>query len=223
MSKSNESVLQLSILEEEYEELLLQYKQTYQEYINALKGSSRNFLIANSSKYVGLQNINQVVTADQTICRDLCYSTALCNGANYDSTTRNCSLFNNAATSPISSGAVSDFAIYLNIKELNDRLNQLNLKLVEKNKNIFDFIKKSETHYNEDRSDMNNLTTTLETNYINLYDEKQKINNLLHEFESYIEKDVSTKTEANRNYIIYVLLFFILIIILIILIKTIML
>lgn len=223
MSKSNENVLQLSILEQEYEALLLQYKQTYQQYIDALKGTALTFSIARNSKYVGLQNINTVVTANETKCKDLCYSTKLCNGANYDSVTRNCSLFSNAGASPISSGKVSDYAIYSNIKKLNDDLNQMNLKLLELNNKIFKLIKNTSANYNKDRADMGSLTTKIESNYINLYDEKEKINNLLHEFETYIEKDVSTKTEANRNYTIYVLLFFLLIIIFIILIKTIML
>ena len=223
MSKTNENVLQLSILEQQYEALLLDYKQTYQQYLDALKGTSPQLKIASTSKYVGLPVLNQVVTADQNKCRDLCYATNLCNGANYDSVTTNCSLFSNAAFSPISPGNVSDFAIYSNIKDLNVKLNELNVKLVEINSKIFQLIKSSNTDYNKDRSNITSVSTNLENKSQILYDEKQNINNLLHEFETYIEKDVSTKTEANRKYMIYVLLFCILIFILMIFIKTIML
>jgi hypothetical protein len=222
MSTTTQNVLKLSILEREYEELLLQYKQIYDAYILALKGTSLTFSIASNSKYVGLTNINNVVTANPTQCKETCSATKLCNGANYNSVTRNCSLFSNAGVSPISPGMVTDFAIYSNIKKLNDDLNILNTQLVDKNNRIFELIKTTEINYKNDRLDMGSLNSRIETNYMNLYDEKQKINNLLDEFETYIEKDVSTKTEANRNYIIYVLLFFILIVILIILIKTIM-
>lgn len=223
MSTTNEKVLQLSILENEYEDLLLQNKQKYQEYITALKGPALTFTIAGNSKYAGLETINNVVAANETLCKEKCSSTNLCNGANYNSITKNCSLFSNAALSPIIPGTVTEFAIYSNIKKLYDELNLLNSQLVDKNKKIFQLIKESEMNYKNDRSEMYNSNKKLEQNYMDLYDEKEKIDNLLDEFETYIEKDVSTKTEANRNYIIYVLLFFILIVILIILIKTIML
>jgi t-SNARE complex subunit (syntaxin) len=94
------------------------------------------------------------------------------------------------------------------------------MKLVEKNTDIFALIKSSETMYQNDRTKMEGKTKELEENYKQLYNQQQNVNKVLLEFESYIEKDVSTKKEANRNYIIYVLLFFILIVILLILIKT---
>lgn len=220
MSKISDNVVQLALLDKEYDELMLSYKSIYDEYIASLRESAQTLLILKSSKYNGLQNLSQQVTANENECKTLCSSTKLCNGANYSSSTKNCSLFSNATYSSISQGSDNEFAIYSNIKELNHKLNEINLKLLEKNKAIFTLIKDSESGYNKTRSEMTTLTQTLENNYKTLYDEKQKINNLLDEFETYIEKDVSTKTEANRNYIIYILLFFILIILLVILIKT---
>ena len=221
MSTPNETILQTSILE--YQSLLSEYQTKYNAYISALTGNSLTFTIANKSKYANLNTISNVVVANQSLCKDKCSSTNLCNGANYNSDTQECSLFGNAAISPILSGTDTEFAIYSNIKTLHDELVGLNIKLLDKNQEIFELINEDENNYNADRSEIDVNNANIEQNYIELYNEKEKINNLFHEFETYIEKDVSTKTEANRNYIIYVLLFFILIVIFIILIKTIML
>jgi Flp pilus assembly protein TadG len=168
MSTTNEKVLQLSILENEYEDLLLQNKQKYQEYITALKGPALTFSIAENSKYVGLATINNVVAANQTLCKQKCSSTNLCNGANYNSVTKNCALFSNAAFSPVIPGTVTEFAIYSNIKKLYDELNLLNSQLVDKNNKIFQLIKESEMNYKNDRSEMESSNRKIEQNYMNL-------------------------------------------------------
>ena len=174
MSKSNENVLKLSILEKEYETLLLQYELMYDEYIDALKGNALNFEIAKSSKYVGLKNLNEVTAANENDCRYLCYDNDLCDGANYDSVKRKCSLFSNSGKSQISAGKVSDFAIYSNIKTLNEKLNVLNLKLVEITNKIFKIVKTSSSDYKNNRGTLAGLTKQIKTNYERLNDDKKR-------------------------------------------------
>lgn len=221
MPENNDNVLQLSTLEGEYNSLLSDYKDKYAAYINVLKNASLRLAIKNSSKYVGvgLQTIKQETTTNETGCKDLCYATNLCDGANYDKIISKCSLFSNASSSSIASGTTNDFAIYNNIKKLHDELTELNSRLVQKNNQIFALIDQLETIYNQDMSKITTTTTKIEDNYLKLYDEKEKLDNLLQEFETYIEKDVSTKTQANQKYMIYVLLICVLIIIFILFIK----
>jgi hypothetical protein len=211
-------------MEQEYKNLLLQYNETYENYIIAIKDTTQKLFTAKLSKYAGLTELGtstSEVTAGDCLkkCKDK--TTPLCTAANYNSFTKNCALYNNVNNLPYFPGGENDIAIFTSdVDKLKANLDELNMKLVEKNTDIFALIKSSETMYQNDRTKMEGKTKELEENYKQLYNQQQNVNKVLLEFESYIEKDVSTKKEANRNYIIYVLLFFILIVILLILIKT---
>ena len=138
----NNGVLDLDVLEQDFNQKLILYKQAYADYIGSLRSTTNDFIIKSDSIIIPSSTLlgTSVTTATSIAeCKALCSSNALCKGANFTNTP-SCQLYSTAlGTSDVDintdsshkyTAIISSKSEYLNkIKLLNDQLIALNTQI----------------------------------------------------------------------------------------------
>ena len=105
---------QFQNLNSEFNSLLTQYKDTYQNYINALNTNNINLTTVPNTSFVGTSNINTLSNSTITSCKTACSTNTSCTGATFNSDLNTCILSNGTGSliSTNQSIAIVQEAIY---------------------------------------------------------------------------------------------------------------
>ena len=197
-------ILNISLLETEYNNTLTQYQQAYQNYINDLtksKTNAKTFNTLNGRTFWGDSGIRQFSTNDINVCKASCASLSSCSGATFNSSKNTCWL--RSGDGEIVPGLQTDNAIIPDIVQSSNILKSLNSKLMDINTQIINLIKSSKDNYTTQFNTRHNLDTQLQQNYNNLILEQNHVNNIIHETENLNELNNNAMMVINRNYLIY--------------------
>ena len=206
-------ILNISLLETEYNNTLTQYQQAYQNYINDLKNKQTNtksFNTLNGRTFWGDSGLQQLSTNDINVCKASCASLSSCSGATFNSSKNTCWL--RSGDGEIVPGLTTDTAIIPDIVQSSNILKNLNNKLIDINTQIINLIQSSKEKYTTQINTRNNLDTQLQQNYNNLIIEQAHVNKIINETQNLNELNNNSMIVINRYYLIYTLLMVIFII-----------
>jgi len=141
VDKVESSILNLETLEAEFDLVMTQYKQAYLDYINSLQTKTTNnnkkeFSVIQGKRFWGTSGIKDIVVNKVEECQAACAEDMKCSGATFNSSSGYCwlrsgsgsvSISNNNNESAIMPTLSQDIN---NLKELNDRLMELNSKII---------------------------------------------------------------------------------------------
>ena len=95
------SLLQIEALENDFNLVMMEYEQAYQNYIN-IKNSDSSYNYIQSRFLIGGTNIVDSSSSDVSGCMTLCSNNTSCTGANYNTNNKSCILKSGILTASIS-------------------------------------------------------------------------------------------------------------------------
>lgn len=211
MNSSSSASLQLASLEKEYNVILSQYNQVYQEYITTLKGgdngSGKFSKFLQTKGYTYLNSAPPLKTSYSTSvsnCQTLCQATSACNGATFYPNKNSCVLVQGEGI--LSQGLESDVAIYPIVKKYYAKLSGLNSKLTDINNQMMSINNANYSNYENDKYNTQELKSKLLHNYDTLTIERNKVNDVFDEYETYLQQINVGGNEVQKNYTNYFIL-----------------
>jgi len=204
----------LTSLSDQYNSMLRQYQQTYQNYIqNSHKNS--HLVTVNDSAFWGNSGISQRSQPSVHDCLNSCKNQSSCSGATYNHSDQSCYLRSgngNIISSPDKTAIISQSLQYsYQLKNLNQQL----LNIQQQIKNQLEQSYSNVQNISTQQQDKNKI---IDHNHDILQEDRDKIEQMIHEFELLNAADKNSQivvTQEYSRYIVYLLiaiLFFILVI-----------
>jgi len=222
-NKEKSVVLSLEYLNKLYQNLLTEYQQAVADYISYLQQNDNQQLskINDSFTYIkgqsfwGTNSIKSFASNSLQQCSATCSTTAGCSGATFNPDKNMCWLRKgDGQTIPALS---NDYAIVHEGKHLLMKVYFLNKQLSDINKKIQYQLNNSTTLYNDEVYKRKEYTKQLVQNFSQLLSEREKIKEVVNDYEKLNKKENEGSIMINQNYYSFILLLFLVIIVIIIL------
>jgi hypothetical protein len=150
-------------------------------------------------------------------CQALCSTTNGCSGATYNETTTICSL--RKGDGDIMTGSSADYSIVPKAKRLLKIVQNINDKLTRVNEKIQKMSQPVENQFNLEAEQRSSSNTDLMNQYKNLVGERDKIQQMLNEYQTLDEQQVQGNIHISQNYYSFILLMFLAILVIFLLYK----
>ena len=220
--ESNSIVLDLESLSAQYRNYLIEYQQAVANYVNFLKQNNSNSSMstANGSAYWGTSSVGENVSQSLQQCEASCANTASCTGATFNPPNNgqvNC--FLRGGSGNLSPGTNNDYAIVPTATMLLLIVQNLNQQLTDVNSQIQQKTNAGQPLFNEQSEQRGAQTFELIGQFIQLNEEREKINQMLDEYQTLDQQQTQGDIMINQNYYSFLLLLGLAIVILIMLYK----
>ena len=220
--KSNSTVLDLETLTKNYQNLLIEYRQAVLNYVNYVKeqGSAQTMVTIKGTAYWGTGGITQNNSTSLNECKASCVKTDGCTGATFNSTDYEqpmCWLRSGIST--VAAGKDGDNAIVNKAQYLLSIVQGINKKLIVANEQILSKQKEGAPLYASNVQESQEQNSTLIDKYTILTADRDKISQMMNEYQTLEEQQNQGNIKVNQNYYSYILLFGLAIIIIFMLIK----
>lgn len=181
---------QLEVLSNQFNSLLTQYQNTYQDFTNS---STSSFVSVPNTAYVGGTNLNVIQNSNINSCISSCESTASCSGATFSDAQNSCTLSSGTGNiiSSTNQSAIVQQALYYSYQ-----LQQLNQQLSSVNSSMMALSKSSQDSYNKNQTQTNANNAALEQNYNTLESERGEIEKIIKQYET-----LSTAYDSGTIYV----------------------
>jgi len=169
-----------------------------------------------NATYWGTGPIAQNNLATVQECSASCASTNGCTGATFnatDSAQPMCWL--RSGDAEVTGGKDSDYAIVPKGKQLLMILQKINMRLSEINQQIRTLTQNNQETYGSQTSDRKTNMAELARQYIELNEEREKINNSINDYQTLDQQQIQGDLTANKNYYSFVLLLILAVVIII--------
>jgi len=211
------STPELQNLNDQFNSILSEYQNTYQEYIKIINSDSNDLMIVKDFMYNGGSSISEkskIVYGNR--CLELCQNTELCTGANYDKRRKKCSLISGDGNLIELKGnkAIVQKGLYYSYK-----LQQLNNELMQLNKQISTNVSTSSSVYQQNQQQQMTQTQAIEQNYQVLEAEREHINEMVSQYQTLQEATSDGEINVTMYYYNYIILAFIVFLLVLLLIK----
>ena len=215
-------VLDLESLSAQYKNYLIEYQQAVANYVNFLKHppSNSSMSTVNGSSYWGTSSVGENVSQTLQQCEASCANTAGCTGATFNPPNNgqvNC--FLRGGDSNLSPGSDNDYAILPTATMLLLIVKNINQQLTDVNSQIQQKTNAGQPLYDEQSEQRGLQTFELIGQFIQLNQEREKINQVLNEYQTLDQAQTQGDIMINQNYYSFLLLLGLAIVILIILYK----
>lgn len=120
------SLLEIEALENEFNLIMMEYEQAYQNYLN-IKNSDSSYNYIQSRVLLGGTDILDSSSSDVTGCMTLCSNNTSCTGANYNTNNKSCILKSGVLTASITHD--TNYAIITQISQITNVLRELSQQL----------------------------------------------------------------------------------------------
>jgi len=229
--ETNAITMTLENLTLQYNNLLTSYKQALANYINYINESgtkkgkaAKQYVTIPGQAYWGTgQASSQAVYSNlNTIneCEALCSSTKDCVGATFNSTHYDTPLcWLRSGESKVIQGIETDTAIVPKGLQLLTTMEQLNTQLTAVNKQIYENINSAQPLYNSESVLRKEKAQLLMNNYKQLMLERDKIDEMVNEYQTLDHAQVQQEIKINQNYYSFFILLALVLIIIFILYK----
>ena len=225
--KSRSIVLDLETLTKNYQNLLIEYQQAVLNYINYVKeaqssdiNSAQSMVTIKGTAYWGTEGITQNNSNSLNECKASCIKTDGCIGATFNSTDYEqpmCWL--RSGISKVAAGKDGDYAIVNNAQYLLSIVEGLNEKLITINEKILTKQKDGQPLYDSNLQESQVQNSALVDKYKSLTADRDKISQLMNEYQTLDEQQNQGTIKINQNYYSYILLLGLAIVVIFILIK----
>jgi hypothetical protein len=207
---------QLQTLSEQFNTLLTQYTNTYQEYISLLGSNNNSLTTFPNYSFVGQSNISTLNNSSLDDCLNACSSNSSCSGATFNNTLNNCTLSSGSGSlsSTQQSTAIAQQAIYYSYQ-----LQQLNSQLTDINQQISNINNSSYGEYQETQQQNQQQEQILLNNYQILTQERGQIDEMIKQFETANASYEDGNLNVTSNYYSFLLLAIVAIFLVIVLMK----
>jgi len=194
---------QLQNLSEQFNTLLTQYTNTYNDYINAVSSNNNTFTTVPDSSFAGQNIINTTSNSTLDACQTTCTSNSSCSGATF-SPNNDCTISSgtgNIVSAPQSTAIVNQ-ALYYSYQ-----LQQLNSQLTNINQQMMNISNSSYSEYQQTQQKTQQQEQALQNNYQVLTQERENINEMIRQFETINSAYENGSLNVTSNYYSFVLLF----------------
>jgi hypothetical protein len=199
-----------------FNNLLTEYQNTYNEYINYLKTKSSDLKILSNNSYIGTDTLNNLSVNSVDDCKTNCNSNKLCTGATYHTDTNMCIISGGIGSilkTPNSTALIPGNTYY------NYKLQELNKKLIDLNKQMLKISKHDMDLFKLTSNKSADKEHELQTNYLSLVEERNQINKMMNDFNTLDSAYNNGTLLLNSNYYGYLGLFILFIFLIIVFIK----
>jgi len=196
----------------QFNNLITQYKETYQAYLNELSQNNENNTInltnIPNSLYNSESTINTLTDTSLENCQTSCSSNQSCSGATFNENNNSCVLGSGSGTIV---NAQNSTAIVSQLLSYSYQLQNLNNQLLELNQQIIDINQNKTEQYEYNQQKVEQKKKIMYNNYDSLKDDKQKINEMIQQYEQINNVYDNSQIIVTSSYYKYILLLFIVI------------
>ena len=207
---------QLQNLSDQFNTLLTQYTDTYQDYINVVSSNNTSLTTVPNSSFNGQNNISVINTSSVNNCKKSCASNTVCSGATFNGTSSRCTL--NSGTGTIipakKSTAIVQQAMYYSYQ-----LQNLNSQLMAINQQMMNISNSSYDKFKQTRQQTQQQGNALKNNYKTLEDERIQIDEMVREFQTIDAAYENGNINLTSNYYSYIILLIVAVVLILILLK----
>jgi len=199
---------QVQYLSDQFNRLLTQYKDTYQNYINVINSNDTSLTTVPNTAFFGKTNINKTNNSSLDKCQTSCTSNTLCSGATFNNTSNDCTLISGTGNiiPKTNSTAIVKEAIYYSyqLQNINNQLMNINRQMMQLSQNNYDQYKVNKDQVQQQNAAINN-------NYEILSQEREQINGMIRQFETINAAYENGSIMVTSNYYNFILLLIIVI------------
>lgn len=193
-------------LSNQFNSLLTQYQDTYQEFVNTISSDNNTFDTIDNSAFIGGNNIDTIQNSSVSNCMSSCSSTESCSGATFDNNQNTCTLSSgngNIVKSQNQTAIVKQALYYSN------QLQQINNELTNINNSMMSLANSSSNSFQQTQKTAEEKGKILQQNYNTLEEERTQIEEIIRQYEtlnSAYENGNINVTTNYYSYIMYVLI-----------------
>ena len=207
---------QLQNLSDQFNSLITQYTDTYQNYISVINSNNNNLTTVPNTSFVGESNISVKNHSSINKCKKSCKSNTSCSGATFNNNSNSCTLSsgNGNIVYTSQSTAIVQEALYYSyqLQNINSQLMDINEKMITITNNNYDqFQQNQEKNQEQEQS--------LQSNYQTLTQEREQIDIMIREFQTINAAYENGNINLTSSYYSYIILIFVAIFLVFILIK----
>lgn len=205
MEELQSSSIKVESLQKEYEVLLQQYQEAVQNYISLLQNGTENELTYLKGRtWWGTGKINETNVDTQEECASLCLNEKDCSGATFNPSRRYCWI--RKGDTSITVGKDDDYAIVKKSTESINVMKSLNERLLDLNIKIVDELTKVEPIIKEQNKNKDQIYKKLDVAYQQLLKQKMEMDAQLREYYNIEESIDNTSLFVNQQNSIYLFL-----------------
>jgi hypothetical protein len=171
----------------------------------------------NGTTFWGTGQLSQSTLKTVGECQALCSTTSGCSGATYSQTSTICSL--RKGDGDIMTGSSADYSIVPKSKSLLKIVQNINNRLTQVNEKIQKMSQPIENQFNLEAEKRSSSNTDLMNQYKNLVGEREKIQQMLNEYQTLDEQQVEGNIHISQNYYSFILLMLLAILVIFLLYK----
>lgn len=188
-------------LQKRYEQVLTQYKQAVADYLSMLQSSSSSddFVSVPKSAFVGNGSAGQSTSTTLQECEASCASNAQCSGATFVS--GQCQL--RSGDGPLVPSSADSYALLPKRKHVLLKMENLNQQLMDIHSQIVQKIGDDQPLYEKVMLQANEQHQLLRANYADLAKEREKIRELLDQYQTLEETQREEELTTTQNYYVY--------------------
>ena len=197
---------QLQNLSSQFNSLLTQYTDTYNEYISLVNSNDNSLTSVPNSAFVGKSNINILNNSTLDACQTACSSNSSCSGATFNNTLSNCTLSSGPGTivTAQQSTAFVQQAMYYSYQ-----LQQLNSQLTSVNQQMRNLSNSSYNKLQQSHQQIQQQEQALQNNYLILIQERDQIEAMVRQFQTLNSAYENGNLVVTSNYYSYLILLFV--------------
>lgn len=196
----------MEMLSNQFNNLLSQYQETYQQFINVVTsntdGSSNLTTIPNSA-FIGQSNINTIQNSSVDNCLSSCGSNTSCSGATFNDQLNTCTLSSGNGTIATST---TETAIVQQALYYSNQLQNLNQQLLSINTQMANISNNDMNQYATTSQNVSQKAQILNNNYQVLEQERAQIDEMIKQYDTLNASLQNGSINVTSNYYSYLLL-----------------
>ena len=207
---------QLQNLSSQFNTLLAEYNNTYNNYVDVLNTKDNSFTYAQDSQFIGKSNLNVLGVSSVSACESACSQNTLCAGATFNSTLNNCTLGSGPGeiVHTDHSVAIVQKALYYS-----NRLKEINTDLTAINQQMIDISKNNNEKLNQSKQQTKEQNVIMVNNHNVLLDERREIDKMVRQFQTIDAAYEDGNIIVNANYSSYIVLLFVVVFLILLLMR----
>ncbi len=191
----------MEMLSNKFNNLLTQYQDTYQDFVNTISSNNNSFTSVNNSAFVGGTNINTLKNSSVNNCLTSCSTNKSCSGATFDDTQKTCTLTSgngNIINSKDQTAIVKQALYYSN------QMQKINNELINTNSSMMHLANSNADNYKQTQQMNSEKAQILENNYNTLESERMEIAEIIRQYETLNSAYENGNINVASNYYTYI-------------------